>query len=60
MLKKAQEDKDAVQAELDDMLLVFNDVEEKAEKYKTRLKELGQEVSDGEDDDGDDDGSDDE
>lgn len=44
------------QSELDDLLMVFGDVEEKAEKYKQRLKDLGENVSDGEDgEDGDDD-----
>ncbi|RFU76120.1 intracellular transport [Trichoderma arundinaceum] len=47
--------KDAVQSELDDLLMVFGDLEEKLEKYKTRLRELGQVVSDGEDDEGEDD-----
>ncbi|KAL6689812.1 ER to Golgi protein transport [Trichoderma pleuroticola] len=50
----ADKAKDAVQSELDDLLMVFGDLEEKLGKYKTRLKGLGQEVSDGEDDDGDD------
>jgi len=40
--------------------MVFGDVEEKVAKYKARLRELGETVSDGEDDDDDDeDGSDD-
>ncbi|EHK16361.1 uncharacterized protein TRIVIDRAFT_40645 [Trichoderma virens Gv29-8] len=48
--QEAAKAKDAVQSELDDLLMVFGDLEEKLGKYKTRLKGLGQEVSDGEDD----------
>lgn len=45
-----EKERKAVQGELDDLLMVFGDVEEKSEKYKERLKELGENVSDGEDD----------
>ncbi|KAG6042144.1 hypothetical protein E4U41_004948 [Claviceps citrina] len=38
------------QAELDDLLIVFGDLEEKVARYKVRLGELGEDVSDGEDD----------
>lgn len=56
LLKQAQAEKKATQGELDDLLMVFGDLEEKNTKYKERLKALGQAVSDGEDsDDGDDD-----
>ncbi|KAI6780303.1 Intracellular protein transport protein-like protein [Emericellopsis cladophorae] len=48
--------KDSTQSELDDLLMVFGDLEEKVAKYKARLRELGETVSDGEDDE---DGSDD-
>jgi chromosome segregation ATPase len=41
----------AAQNELDDLLMVFGDLEDKAEKYKQRLKDLGENVSDGEDGD---------
>ncbi|KAK0651324.1 p115 like vesicle tethering protein [Cercophora newfieldiana] len=44
-----EEERRAVQGELDDLLIVFSDLEEKAEKYKERLKALGESVSDGED-----------
>ncbi|KAK8134090.1 hypothetical protein PG984_006102 [Apiospora sp. TS-2023a] len=49
------EEKAAVQTELDDLLMVFGDLEEKVEKYKKRLKGLGETVSDGEGDDEDED-----
>ena len=39
----------AVQSELDDLLMVFGDLEDKASKYKKRLQALGESVSDGED-----------
>ncbi|KFZ06858.1 hypothetical protein V501_07032 [Pseudogymnoascus sp. VKM F-4519 (FW-2642)] len=48
--------KAAVQAELDDLLMVFGDTEDKLSRYKEQLRELGEAVSDGEnDDEGDDD-----
>ncbi|KAL7924948.1 p115 like vesicle tethering protein [Trichoderma austrokoningii] len=53
-LKDAEEAKDAVQSELDDLLMVFGDLEEKLAKYKGRLRDLGEDVSDGEEEDGDD------
>jgi chromosome segregation ATPase len=53
-LVEKESEKKAVQSELDDLLMVFEDLEEKAEKYKRRLKELGESVSDEED--GDEDG----
>ncbi|WYZ37426.1 hypothetical protein EsH8_II_000932 [Colletotrichum jinshuiense] len=49
--KKAEEEKKATQNELDDLLMVFGDLEEKVAKYKAKLKELGEIVSDGEDED---------
>ncbi|OAA59670.1 Vesicle tethering protein p115-like protein [Niveomyces insectorum RCEF 264] len=62
LLKKSQEEKKTTQSELDDLLMVFSDLEEKVTNYKARLKELGEQISDDEggdeedDDDGDDDG----
>ena len=50
-LAEKEKERKAVQSELDDLLMVFGDVEEKTEKYKERLKELGENVFDGEDDD---------
>ncbi|KFY72150.1 hypothetical protein V498_10108, partial [Pseudogymnoascus sp. VKM F-4517 (FW-2822)] len=48
--------KAAVQAELDDLLMVFGDTEDKLSRYKEQLRGLGEAVSDGEnDDEGDDD-----
>jgi chromosome segregation ATPase len=42
------------QSELDDLLMVFGDLEERCERYKKRLKDLGESVSDAEDGDDDD------
>lgn len=42
-------EREAAQNELDDLLMVFGDLEEKVAKYKERLKTLGEPVSDGED-----------
>ncbi|KAI1644278.1 p115 like vesicle tethering protein [Daldinia loculata] len=60
-LEEKEEQKSATQTELDDLLMVFGDLEEKVEKYKKRLVDLGETVSDGEDenDDEDDDDNDD-
>ena len=46
--------KDEIQTELDDLMMVLGDAEERSTKYRARLVELGEEVSDG-DDDGDED-----
>ncbi|KAI8264079.1 Intracellular protein transport protein USO1 [Colletotrichum sp. SAR11_239] len=46
--RKAEEDKQATQNELDDLLMVFGDLEDKVAKYKAQLKALGEAVSDGE------------
>ncbi|KAI1084361.1 p115 like vesicle tethering protein [Whalleya microplaca] len=54
-LAEKEEQKSATQTELDDLLMVFGDVEEKVEKYKKRLVGLGEAVSDGEEEDGDED-----
>ncbi|KAL2144680.1 hypothetical protein VTI28DRAFT_8708 [Corynascus sepedonium] len=53
--KAKEEERKNAQSELDDMLEVFGDLEEKVTKYKKQLKELGQEVSDGEEDEDEDD-----
>ncbi|KAG9237074.1 p115 like vesicle tethering protein [Amylocarpus encephaloides] len=50
-LSEKETEKQAVQSELDDLLLVFSDLEDKVTKYKNRLKALGENVSDREDDD---------
>ncbi|KAK4226973.1 putative transport protein USO1 [Podospora fimiseda] len=52
-VKKKEEERKAAQEELDDLLMVFGDLEEKVKGYKERLKALGETVSDGEDDDDD-------
>ncbi|KAI0107042.1 p115 like vesicle tethering protein [Nemania sp. FL0031] len=59
-LKEKEEQQASTQTELDDLLMVFGDLEDKVEKYKKRLKGLGEVISDaeGEDDDGDDDDDD--
>ncbi|XEV06718.1 hypothetical protein FSHL1_012005 [Fusarium sambucinum] len=57
-LSESREARETTQSELDDLLMVFGDLEEKMTKYKDRLIELGETVSDGEDDDGDEDDSD--
>ncbi|KAI2615169.1 p115 like vesicle tethering protein [Hypoxylon sp. NC1633] len=54
-LEEKEEQRSATQAELDDLLMVFGDLEEKVEKYKKRLVELGETVSDGEDENDDND-----
>jgi chromosome segregation ATPase len=54
-LNDKEKARQAAQSELDDLLMVFGDIEEKVSKYKERLKELGENVSDDEDDDDDDD-----
>lgn len=51
-------EKDALQGELDETYLLFADAEEKANKYKARLKDKGESITD--DEDGDDDGEEDE
>ena len=57
-LKEAHEEKKATQTELDDLLMVFADLEEKVAGYKSRLKKHGEPISDDEDEDGDDDDED--
>ncbi|KAK0635113.1 p115 like vesicle tethering protein [Bombardia bombarda] len=52
-LKEKEEERKTAQDELDDLLIVFSDLEEKVERYKEQLKSLGGEVSDGEDDEDD-------
>lgn len=37
-LFKEKESKEAIQSELDDLLIVFGDLEERAAKYKVRVK----------------------
>ncbi|KAG0651473.1 Intracellular transport USO1 [Hyphodiscus hymeniophilus] len=58
-LAEKEKERTAVQSELDDLLMVFGDLEEKSEKYKERLRELGENVSDGEEGDEDEAGEDD-
>ncbi|CAK7229073.1 Vesicle-mediated ER to Golgi transport protein [Sporothrix bragantina] len=59
-LVQAREEKKSTQTELDDLLMVFADLEEKVADYKARLRKLGEQISDDEDGDEDDDEEDDE
>ncbi|OJJ73536.1 hypothetical protein ASPBRDRAFT_121504 [Aspergillus brasiliensis CBS 101740] len=49
--KEKEEARQAAQSELEDLLIVFGDLEAKRNQDKQRLKDLGQEVSEAEDDD---------
>ncbi len=56
-----EKEKQAVQGELDDLLMVFGDLEDKVTRYKDSLKALGGNVSDAEEDEeGDEEDEDDE
>ncbi|KAI0202510.1 p115 like vesicle tethering protein [Astrocystis sublimbata] len=59
-LKEKEEQQSTTQTELDDLLMVFGDLEDKVEKYKTRLQALGESISDGEEDDDEDEDDEDE
>jgi len=48
-LATKEEERRLVQGELDDLLMVFGDLEERCESYKDQLKALGENVSDAED-----------
>ncbi|KAJ6032077.1 hypothetical protein N7540_002809 [Penicillium herquei] len=50
-VQEKEEARQATQSELDDLLIVFGDLEAKRNEDKQRLKDLGQEVSEDEDDD---------
>ncbi|OAX85373.1 hypothetical protein ACJ72_00262 [Emergomyces africanus] len=50
-LEEKEEARKAAQGELEDLLIVFSDLETKRNQDKKRLKELGEEVSDIEEDD---------
>ncbi|KAL3468027.1 p115 like vesicle tethering protein [Aspergillus heterothallicus] len=52
--KEKEEARQAAQSELEDLLIVFGDLETKRNEDKKRLKDLGQEVSEDEDDEEDD------
>ncbi len=54
-LAEKEKEKQAVQSELDDLLMVFGDLEDKVTKYKQRLKALGENISDEEEEDEDED-----
>jgi hypothetical protein len=43
-----EREKQTVQSELDDLLMVFGDLEDKVSKYKERLNALGESISDDE------------
>ncbi|EEY15372.1 intracellular protein transport protein USO1 [Verticillium alfalfae VaMs.102] len=57
-LAEVTDAKQAIQTELDDLLMVFADVEDKVSKYKARLRKIGLEVSDGEDEESEDESED--
>ncbi|KAF1986154.1 hypothetical protein K402DRAFT_333162 [Aulographum hederae CBS 113979] len=50
-IKEKEEAQSSTQSELDSMFLILEDLGNKRDKDKKRLKELGEEVSEGEDDD---------
>ncbi|KAJ5682558.1 hypothetical protein N7462_005723 [Penicillium macrosclerotiorum] len=58
--KEKEEARQAIQSELDDLLIVFGDLEAKRAEDKKRLKDLGQEVSEAEDEDDEDENEDEE
>lgn len=61
LLVEREQEKQSVQSELDDLLMVFGDLEDKVKQYKKRLQALGENVSDGEEeDDGEDEDGDEE
>ncbi|KAM4059315.1 general vesicular transport factor [Hirsutella rhossiliensis] len=49
---EAIKSQEAAQSELDDLLIVFGDLEDRLAKYEARLRYLGETVSDGEEDPG--------
>ncbi|GAB1193610.1 hypothetical protein APSETT444_002831 [Aspergillus pseudonomiae] len=53
-IKEKEEARKSAQSELEDLLIVFGDLEAKRNEDKKRLKDLGQEVSEAEEDDDDD------
>lgn len=59
-LIEKEKEKQSVQSELDDLLMVFGDMEDKVGKYKERLQKLGETVSDGEEDEEGEEGDEDE
>ncbi|EGO56445.1 hypothetical protein NEUTE1DRAFT_83676 [Neurospora tetrasperma FGSC 2508] len=58
--EKLDEEIKNAQSERDDLLLLFDDLEEKRQKYKEQLKKLGGEVSEDEEEEEDEDGAEDE
>ncbi|CAG7924700.1 unnamed protein product [Penicillium olsonii] len=58
--KEKEEARQSAQSELEDLLIVFGDLEAKRTDDKKRLKELGEEVSEAEDEDDEDEDEDDE
>lgn len=50
-LAEMEKEKQAVQSELDDLLMVFSDLEAKVTRYKEKLQALGEVISDDEDED---------
>jgi chromosome segregation ATPase len=54
-LAEKEKEKESVQGELDDLLMVFSDLEAKVSKYKEKLKALGEAITDDEEEDEDED-----
>lgn len=52
-MKTRESEKESIQGELDDIYLVYADAEEKLNKYKERLKEKGEAITDDEDEEDD-------
>ncbi|KAJ5468775.1 hypothetical protein N7475_006527 [Penicillium sp. IBT 31633x] len=59
-VKEKEEARQSAQSELEDLLIVFGDLEAKRTEDKNRLKQLGEEVSEAEDEDDEDDEDEDE
>lgn len=60
-VKTRESEKESIQGELDDIYMVYADAEEKLNKYKARLKEKGEAITDDEEEEeGDDDEDEDE
>lgn len=54
-VKTKETEKESIQGELDDMLMVYADTEEKLNKYKEKLRAKGEAITDDEDEGDDDD-----
>jgi intracellular protein transport protein USO1 len=50
-LEQSEQKAKSIQTELDDLLLVLGDLEEKQSRYRDKIKELGGEVTEDEEED---------